>query len=179
MATTKKSNPVKKPLYRKLRGYAFDPSQSLNLDTIGINEITYYIPWENDLEPGPEGEYVKVIDRDPSSNETYTPIDLNQLEILAENGITPNVSNPQFHQQMVYAVAMNTITNFEKAIGRKVMWSPKEKDYKKKISSKAKPDSTFVKQLLIYPHALREANAYYSPERKRCKLSRLLFSRIS
>jgi len=166
MATTKKSNLVKKPLYRKLRGYAFDPSQSLNLDTKGINEITYYIPWENDLKPGPEGEYMKVIDRDPSSNETYTPIDLNQLEILADDGITPNVSNPQFHQQMVYAVAMNTITNFEKAIGRKVMWSPKHKERKKKSSSKTKSDSTFVKQLLIYPHALREANAYYSPERK-------------
>ncbi len=166
MATTKKSNPIKQPLYRKLRGYAFDPSQSLNLDTIGINEITYYIPWEKDLKPGPDGEYVKVIDRDPSSNETYAAIDLNQLEILADDGITPNVSNPQFHQQMVYAVAMNTITNFEKAIGRKVMWSPKDRQRKKKSDSKTKPDSTFVKQLLIYPHALREANAYYSPDRK-------------
>ena len=128
MTAMKKMNLIKQPLYRKLRGYAFDPFLSLKLDTIGINEITYYIPWENDLKPGPEGEYIKVIDRDPSSNETYTPVDLNQMEILADDGITPNVSNPQFHQQMVYAVAMNTITNFEKAIGRKVMWSPKNKD---------------------------------------------------
>lgn len=167
MTAMKKMNLIKQPLYRKLRGYAFDPSLSLKLDTIGINEITYYIPWENDLKPGPEGEYIKVIDRDPSSNETYTPVDLNQMEILADNGITPNVSNPQFHQQMVYAVAMNTITNFEKAIGRKVMWSPKNKDQIiKKNDENEKSESVFVKQLIIYPHALREANAYYSPERK-------------
>jgi hypothetical protein len=30
----------------------------------------------------------------------------------------PSESNPQFHQQMVYAVAMTTIQNFEKALGQ-------------------------------------------------------------
>ena len=33
-------------------------------------------------------------------------------------GSTPSEGNPQFHQQMVYAVAMTTIHNFERALGR-------------------------------------------------------------
>ncbi|MGZ8559259.1 MAG: hypothetical protein ACXWWC_13035, partial [Chitinophagaceae bacterium] len=92
------------PAFRCLRGYAFDPSMSLEPDTSGINEITYKIQWEQGLKPGPEGEYVKVVDRDPSSNAIYKPVDLNETEILASDGLDPSQSNPQFHQQMVYAV---------------------------------------------------------------------------
>lgn len=156
------------PAFRKLKGYAFDPSVSLNLKTAGINEITYTVPWETGLKPGPEGEYVKVIDRDPASNAVYKEVDLNAPELLASDGLTPSENNPQFHQQMVYAVAMNTITNFEKAIGRKVQWSNVKKDYSY-IQNSRKIKGTgqyFVQQLFIYPHALREANAYYSPDRK-------------
>jgi hypothetical protein len=135
---------------------------SLELDTVGINEITYKISWEDDLKPGPEGEYVKVIDRDPASNAFYKPVNLDEKEILANDGLTPSVSNPQFHQQMVYAVVMNTIKNFEKAIGRKVQWSSK------KIRPGKRKDflHEYVQKLIIYPHAVREANAYYSAERK-------------
>ena len=59
-----------KPPFRNLRGYAFDPVTSLDLDTADINQITYNIVWEDKLLPGPEGEYIKVIDRDPASNAT-------------------------------------------------------------------------------------------------------------
>ena len=38
---------IKKPPYRKLRGYAFDPSLSLKMKTALINDITYKIPWED------------------------------------------------------------------------------------------------------------------------------------
>lgn len=151
------------PAFRCLRGYAFDPSMSLELETVGINEITYKIPWEEKLEPGPSGEYIKVVDRDPASNSFYKPVDLNQREILANDGLTPSESNPQFHQQMVYAVAMNTIVNFEKAIGRKIQWSSK------KIQPGGRSKDflhQYVDKLIIYPHAIREANAYYSAERK-------------
>ena len=44
---------------------------------------------------------------------------------LAQDGLEPSESNPQFHQQMVYAVAMNTIQSFERALGRRVMWAPR------------------------------------------------------
>lgn len=150
------------PPFRCLRGYAFDPSMSLELETVGINEITYKVQWEEKLLPGPEGEYVKVVDRDPASNAFYKPVNLDEKEILANDGLTPSESNPQFHQQMVYAVAMNTIKNFEKAIGRKIQWSSK------KIQPGTNKDylHQYVDKLVIYPHAVREANAYYSAERK-------------
>ncbi|MBL0145724.1 MAG: hypothetical protein IPP48_08160 [Chitinophagaceae bacterium] len=165
---------TKKPPFRKLRGYAFDPSMSLELDTAAINEITYKVSWETDLKPGPEGEYIKVVDRDPSSNAVYKPIDLNNQNILANEGLDPSESNPQFHQQMVYAVAMNTIKNFEKAIGRKVQWSPVVEDITKYIypnPQKRDPKRPvyarrFIDKLLLYPHAFRGANAYYSSDRK-------------
>jgi len=48
---------------------------------------------------------------------------------------------------------MTTIRNFEKALGRKVLWSTTK-------------DFEFVKRLRIYPHALRGANAFYSPKQK-------------
>jgi hypothetical protein len=65
-----------------------------------------------------------------------------------------------FHQQMVYAVAMTTIKNFEKALGRKIQWSPHAYRAQNKYAT------DFVKRLRIYPHALREPNAYYSPLKK-------------
>ncbi len=153
--------PVNRPTYRKLRGYAFDPITSLDLDTAEINQIVYKIPWEANLKPGPEGEYIKVIDRDPASDAVYKPIDLNDPAILASDGLAPSETNPQFHQQMVYSVIMTTIRNFEKALGRKVTWSPLQT-----YDEQNKPVYEFVPKLLVYPHALREQNAYYSPERK-------------
>lgn len=151
-----------RPAFRQLRGYAFDPITSMDLDTTDINQITYQVPWEDDLDLGPDGEYIKVIDRDPMSNAVYEPVNLNDPDILAMDGLTPSETNPQFHQQMVYAVIMTTIHNFEKALGRKVIWSPAPHvDRKtKKFSFK------YVKQLMVYPHAVRDQNAYYSPERK-------------
>jgi len=149
---------LKPPPFRKLRGYAFDPSLSLKIDTAAINEIVYKVPWEK-LTAGPCGEYVEVLDYDPTVQQYYKPVDLNDPYILAQDGIEPGEGNPQFHQQMVYAVVMTTINHFEKALGRSILWSPLRvpigKGYEKYIS-----------RLRIYPHALREANAYYSPLKK-------------
>lgn len=152
------------PPYRRLRGYAFDPITSLDLDTSEINEVVYKIPWEKDLKKGPEGEYVRIIDRDPSSNVTYAPVDLNDPNILATDGLSPGEADPRFHQQMVYAVVMNTIKNFEKALGRKITWSPAEEIVKE--NGKTKIKYKYVDKLLIFPHGMRDQNAYYSPERK-------------
>lgn len=146
-----------KPAFRKLRAYAFDPSLSLKLDTSVINNITYKVSWE-ELKPGPVGEYIEVVDYDPSSECFYKPVNLDDPFTLAQDGVEPAESNPQFHQQMVYAVAMITIRNFERALGRKILWSP----YQDKAGFK----SAYVQRLRIYPHALREANAYYSPQKK-------------
>ena len=145
------------PNLRKLRIYAFDPSLSLKLDTATIKATTFEIPWENNLQTGPIGEYIEVVDYDPASGCWYDPVDLNSINLLAQDGLTPSEGNPQFHQQMVYAVAMNTIANFEKALGRQVFWSPRDEDDNR---------DQYVQRLRIYPHALRAANAYYSPHKK-------------
>jgi hypothetical protein len=152
---------------RCLRVFAFDPSLGVQLETAGINEVTIRVPWERDMDgadilnAGPVGEYLEVVDRDPASACFYDPVDLNDPYILAQDGLPPSESNPQFHQQMVYAVAMRTIRNFEHALGRLALWRPHLiRDADGKV---VKED--YVPRLRIYPHALREANAYYSPEK--------------
>jgi hypothetical protein len=140
---------------RRLRGYAFDPSLSLQVDTAILNETVFNVPWEP-LEKGPVGEYIEVVDYDPASKCFYAPVNLDEDMILAQDGVIPSESNPKFHQQMVYAVAMTTIKNFEKALGRRALWTLQ------KVEGTPK---NYVQRLRIYPHALREANAFYSPEK--------------
>ena len=150
-------NLVPDPVVRKLRIFAFDPSVSAQFDSAGIDVITVRVNWE-DVAPGPVGEYIEVIDADPASKLFYKPVDLNQRSILAQDGIGPSETNPQFHQQMVYAVAMTTISHFERALGRVALWSSHRPE--------GGADAEFVRRLRIYPHALRDRNAYYSPDKK-------------
>ncbi len=149
---------VRPPIFRKLRAYAFDPSLSLEIDTAEINSLTYKVNWE-ELQDGPSGEYVEVIDFDPTIKKFFRPINLNAPYLLAQDGLDPSESNPQFHQQMVYAVVMTTIKNFERALGRRILWAPR-------LLADAEQYEEYVPKLRIYPHALREANAYYSPQKK-------------
>ncbi|MBI5503735.1 MAG: hypothetical protein HY899_02965 [Deltaproteobacteria bacterium] len=184
---TTREEPVAAPPFRRLRGYAFDPSLSQQVDTALVNEVVFKVPWEESAErlrttdsetetfeggeadeglsKGPVGEYLEVIDYDPASRCFYAPINLDSPLVLAQDGLAPTEGNPQFHQQMVYAVAMTTIRNFERALGRYAFWAPH-------IARSDEPNgrsgvrSDFVRRLRIYPHALREANAYYSPTKK-------------
>jgi len=128
----------------------------------------YKIPWEHNAAeggqfgPGPVGEYLEVIDFDPTvgpEGTLYAPVDLDDPFILADDGLPPSEGNPQFHQQYVYAVAMLTIKHFERALGRKVLWASRLLEDRNKYEE-------FVRRLRIYPHAIREANAYYSPQKK-------------
>ncbi|GAB3834381.1 hypothetical protein GCM10028895_54590 [Pontibacter rugosus] len=59
-----------KPNKRRLKAFAFDPSLSTRLETIMINQLSLEVPWE-ELEPGPVGEYLEVIDVDPASSAAY------------------------------------------------------------------------------------------------------------
>jgi subtilisin family serine protease len=146
------------PDVRCLRGYAIDPTLSTTLDTVQISEMTFNVPWEP-LERGPVGEYLEVIDVDPASGAFYEPVDLDDPRILAMDGLDPSEGTPQFHQQMVYAVSSLTIRNFERALGRRTLWRPGRSADGRNPSD----DSQFVQRLRVYPHALREPNAYYSP----------------
>jgi hypothetical protein len=116
----------------------------------------------------PVGEYLEVVDVDPASGSCYAPVDLNDPNLLAQNGLAPSEANPQFHQQMCYAVAMRTIDHFERALGRKALWSTRYLY----DNAGAVVGHEFVARLRIYPHALRTANSFYSPDRK------ALFARI-
>lgn len=168
---------IPQPLSRRLRAYAFDPSLSTRLKTSSVNAITISVPFEPDLAPGPVGEYLEVVDVDPASGCAYLPVDLNHPFLLAQDGLAPSEGNPQFHQQMVYAVAMKTISQFEEALGRPIFWSPLRPWHtgsgdaaraEKRTKLNGAPDvgDQFVQRLRIYPHALREENAYYSPQKR-------------
>lgn len=155
------STKASRPPHRRLRAFAFDPILSRRIETHDINEVTIKLPWEDNLEAGPVDDYLEVVDYDPASQAFYAPVDLTDEHLLAQDGHPPSEGNPRFHQQMVYAVARTTICHFERALGRRALWSPRL--YRTK-GDKIKDES--IERLRIYPHALREANAYYSPIKK-------------
>ena len=161
------SNPVPLPAFRRLTGFSFDPSMATRLETALVAKVIFKIPWEP-LQAGPVGRYLEVIDFDPASDCFYEPVDLDNPRVLAQDGLAPSEGNPQFHQQMVYAVAMTTIKNFERALGRGVFWAKRkfEGNELAGLTEEQKYGKEYVERLRIYPHALRQANAYYSPARK-------------
>lgn len=151
-------NSVRAPERRRLNIYALDPSLGGALNSYE-DQIAKIEIRNEDLMPGPVGEYVEVVDVDPASNRFYAPVDLENVNLLKQDGATPSEGDPAFHQQMVYAVAMRTIEHFERALGRKALWASN-------WSGRTGDDNIFVRRLRIYPHALRQENAYYSPDRK-------------
>jgi len=150
------------PDIRRLQVFTLDPSAENELELASVSRSILPIEWEDSLIPGPIGEYLEVIDYDPSTGCFYTPVNLN--DHLATDGKSPSVSDPEFHQQMVYAIAMKTIKTFEHVLGRSVIWSERVKgddgNYIRTVEDR------FVQRLRLYPHALRAENAYYSPGKK-------------
>lgn len=156
------------PAFRRLWVFAIDPALASQVETFDVAYTALGVRWDDLQGPGPVGKYVEVIDFDPLSGHFYPPVNLEEKEILANNGLSATESDPRFHQQMVYAVTMNTIQAFEGAIGRRVLWAPR-KTAGQGSGSRGKPAKSsiyeFVEKLRVYPHALRQANAYYDPER--------------
>src|SRR5439155_15642430 len=103
---------ISRPSFRRLRIYAVDPSFSTRLRTAAINEAVAKVPWE-EVTSGPTGEYLEVVDRDADGT-VYPGIDLDDPNLLAQDGLAPSEGVAQFHQQMVYAIAMLTIGHFER-----------------------------------------------------------------
>ncbi len=139
------------PTARPLKVYAFDPNRGRTLG----NYMTVSVPYEP-LKKGPVGHQLAVVDYDASEDRYYRAVDLESPEVLIGNGLDPSESDPRFHQQMVYAIARQTVHMFEVALGRRTKWaftrwSPKDH----------RDDAHLLK---IYPHAMREANAFYSRE---------------
>jgi hypothetical protein len=136
------------PATRPLKIYAFDPTRGRKLN----NYMTANVRYEP-VKPGPVGEYLAVIDYDGANDRYYRPVDLDHPDVMIGGGLDPSESDPQFHQQMVYAVIMETIKRFEFALGRKVKWardsSPKRDPYHGKLR--------------IFPHGIEDGNAFYDP----------------
>lgn len=149
------STTVLKPTMRPLKVYAFDPSAGRFLG----NYMTSTVHYEK-LQPGPIGESLAVIDYDGTNKTYYTPVDLDAPNILIQGGIDPTQSDPHFHQQMVYAVATETLEHFETALGRNIRW--RAPHYASGAKSTPMADDRF--RLHLFPHAMRQANAFYSPE---------------
>ena len=149
------------PDTRPIKCYAFDPSQGKFYG----NEMTLGVKYEK-LLPGPMGERVAVIDYDGANKKFYKPVNLDDPSLLISSGLNPTESDPRFHQQMVYAVAMETIQNFEAALGRRIRWRLEERkpDADGKIPRGARAGDIY--RLNLYPHAMVSANAAYSPSAK-------------
>jgi hypothetical protein len=107
------------------------------------------IPAE-ELDDGPWGYRVQVIDYDASAKVLYPPRSYRKVGIGANDDPYDKadddtlVSDPGFHAQNVYAIVMRILARFEHALGRRVSWSFQRH------------------QLKVAPHAFADANAFYS-----------------
>lgn len=129
------------PPRRPLKIFASDPM----LGRTAGNRVTVEIANEP-LMPGPQGSRIEVIDYDGAHDRYYAPVNLDDPAILMQGGLDPAESDPRFHQQMVYAVTMKVIENFDRALGRKLEFGGR--------------------RLKLLPHAFHGANAFYDPSRR-------------
>jgi hypothetical protein len=130
------------PTRRPLKIFSSDPMSGR---TVG-NRISIEIANEK-LLAGPQGLRVEVIDYDATHDRFYPAVNLDEPGILMQGGLEPTESDPRFHQQMVYAVAMRTLENFDRALGRRI-----------ELRRGSYP------RLRIVPHAFHAANAFYDRE---------------
>ena len=144
MAPVAQNTPaVDAPERRRLRTFAFDPMTS----RLSGRYLTLDVPFERDLQPGPCGELVQVVDFDATRDTWYQPVDLDDVPVLAQDGLRPMESDPRAHQQIVYAVAMSVLERFERFVGRRFRWRGE-------------------KQLRLVPHAFEGRNAFFDPGRR-------------
>jgi hypothetical protein len=142
------------PSIRPLNVYAFDPSMGRFVGNYMTTSVLY-----EPLKPGPVGQRFAVIDYDGANKTFYKPVDLDDPRVLIKGGFDPTESDPRFHQQMVYAVASETLQRFEHALGRRIPWR-----WSHRGGMLPSPPRDSSRCLNIYPHAMCQANAFYSPE---------------
>lgn len=148
------------PERRPLRVYAFDPSRGRPLGNEMQIDVRYRPLAAGPMDESGAHDQIAVVDYNGSRNTYYRPVDLDEPFILIPNGIVPSESDPRFHQQMVYAVASDAIEQFESALGRRIHWRRGERPLNARKGWL--PDDILT--LTLYPHAMRQANAFYSPD---------------
>jgi hypothetical protein len=131
---------IQPPARRPLKIFAFDPSLRRAPGNLAVVDVV-----NEDVRPGPVGRLVQVVDYNATDGVYYPPIDLDDPDVLIQRGLDPSDSDPRFHQQMVYAVVMKVIENFERALGRPFSFRRQTK-------------------LTVLPHAFEGENAFYDPE---------------
>ncbi|MFC0342527.1 hypothetical protein [Paracoccus niistensis] len=130
------------PVYRPLKIFAADPSVSRLAGGIAATKVQY--------EPLRRGFRGKVLEVSASSldGRTWPEAEPDHPHVLLRGGYDPSLSDPRFHQQMVYAVAMTTYDNFKVALGRNPTWGFDPQNERT--------------CLLLRPHGAEDANAWYA-----------------
>src|SRR5207245_2395229 len=83
---------VPKPVFRKLRVFGVDPDVAVRFETAFLNEVTLRVHWE-DLEPGPSGEYIRVVDVNEHGDLVHPPIDLDHPDLRAQDVIAHELTH--------------------------------------------------------------------------------------
>jgi hypothetical protein len=123
-----------------LRVFSLDPTLSRRTGATSVLSM----PWEP-LRAGPVGSRIEV--RIPG-------VDLDHPYLLATDGLDPDESDPQFHQQMVYAVLASLLETLDNARGRRMVW---------RNVWRSSPDGPGVRPMPVFPHRINAANAFYAP----------------
>ena len=132
-----------RPERRPLRIFAFDPM----LSRAGDHRVTVEVPYRplDRTERSFRDDRLEVVDYDASTGRYFRAVDLNDEEIAMTQGLEPLEHDPQFHQQMVYAVASKVLENFDRALGRRFRFKGGDR-------------------LRLIPHAFQARNAYFDSE---------------
>lgn len=132
-----------RPERRPLRIFAFDPM----LSRAGDHRVTVEIPFRpiERAERFFRDDRLEVVDYDAATQRYFRAVDLNDEGIAMSQGLEPLEHDPQFHQQMVYAVASRVLENFDRALGRRLRFKGGDR-------------------LRLFPHAFQARNAYFDEE---------------
>jgi hypothetical protein len=132
-----------RPERRPLRIFAFDPM----LARAGDHRVTVEIPYRliKHDERSFGDDRLEVVDYDASTQTYLRAVNLDDPKIAMTQGLEPVEQDPQFHQQMVYAVASKVLENFDRALGRRLRFKGGDR-------------------LRLIPHAFQGRNAYFDGE---------------
>lgn len=138
------------PVHRRLQIYSTNPGTSPLDGGVAICRVPY-----EPLKSGPTGAVMEVCNSGPDG-ESWGMADLEDPHVIMRDGYKPSLSDPRFHQQMVYAVAMATYEKFRKALGRQVAWPF--------LCCRDDGDGE-RNRLRLRPHGACEPNAWYNRAR--------------
>jgi hypothetical protein len=117
------------------------------LSRAGDHRVTVEIPYKviDRDERSFRDDRLEVVDYDAATERYFRVVDLNDEQIAMTHGLEPLEHDPQFHQQMVYAVASKVLENFDRALGRRFRFLGGDR-------------------LRLFPHAFQARNAYFDQQ---------------